>query len=207
MRNSYCFTLLCFLPFSYTIEFVLHWDYNFNCSIIIAKKVHWWIFIFIFKTIHHVSLCQVRMRLPTLALKPRGNITRNPKQGYQWLQKKDFCPPKCLTEQVIFPVHDRNSARLDCYNPVTNVVFLVLEWWGFESLTHPFRPQYRAVHLFLRDRSNLATTTQNFYVVTRIFYVNRNGLHCYQCYCSHMTARKSDKNTSLSSSANGPFIL
>ena len=40
------------------------------------------------------------MRLLTLALKPRGNITRNPKQGYQWPHKKDFCPPKCLTEQV-----------------------------------------------------------------------------------------------------------
>ena len=25
---------------------------------------------------------------PTLALKPRGDITRNPKQGYQWPQKR-----------------------------------------------------------------------------------------------------------------------
>ena len=24
---------------------------------------------------------------PTLALKPRGDVTRNPKQGYQWPQK------------------------------------------------------------------------------------------------------------------------
>ena len=28
---------------------------------------------------------------PTLALTPRGNITRNPKQGYQWPPKKDMC--------------------------------------------------------------------------------------------------------------------
>ena len=28
---------------------------------------------------------------PTLALKPRGDITRSPKQGYQWPYKKDSC--------------------------------------------------------------------------------------------------------------------
>ena len=31
---------------------------------------------------------------PTLALKPRGDVTRSPKQGYQWHHKKDSCPPK-----------------------------------------------------------------------------------------------------------------
>ena len=30
------------------------------------------------------DLCQVRTSLPTLALKPRGDNTRSPKQGYQW---------------------------------------------------------------------------------------------------------------------------
>ena len=30
----------------------------------------------------------------TLALKPRGDITRSPKQGYQWPHEKDLCPPK-----------------------------------------------------------------------------------------------------------------
>ena len=29
---------------------------------------------------------------PTLALKPRGDITRSPKQGYQWPHRKDLCP-------------------------------------------------------------------------------------------------------------------
>ena len=29
-----------------------------------------------------------------LALKPRGEVTRSPKQGYQWPHKKDLCPPK-----------------------------------------------------------------------------------------------------------------
>ena len=36
---------------------------------------------------HHVRLCQVRIRLLALALKPRGNVTRSPKQGYQWPMK------------------------------------------------------------------------------------------------------------------------
>ena len=35
-----------------------------------------------------VHLCQVQIRLPTLALKPRWDVTRSPKQGYQW------CPTK-----------------------------------------------------------------------------------------------------------------
>ena len=39
-----------------------------------------------------VYLCQARIRLPTLALKPRGDITRSRKQGYQWPHKKDLFP-------------------------------------------------------------------------------------------------------------------
>ena len=30
----------------------------------------------------------------TMALKPRADITRSPKQGYQWPHEKDLCPPK-----------------------------------------------------------------------------------------------------------------
>ena len=30
----------------------------------------------------------------TLALKPRADVTRSPKQGYQWPNKKDLCPQK-----------------------------------------------------------------------------------------------------------------
>ena len=38
---------------------------------------------------------------PTLALKPRGDVTRSPKQGYQWPHKKDSCPPKILKKKKI----------------------------------------------------------------------------------------------------------
>ena len=29
----------------------------------------------------------------TLALKPRADVTRSPKEGHQWLHEKDLCPP------------------------------------------------------------------------------------------------------------------
>ena len=43
-------------------------------------------------------LREARIRLPTLALKPKEDITRSPKQGYQWPHKKDLCPPKLKTK-------------------------------------------------------------------------------------------------------------
>ena len=36
----------------------------------------------------------MRIWLPTLALKPRGDATRSAKRGYQWPRKEDLCPPK-----------------------------------------------------------------------------------------------------------------
>ena len=35
----------------------------------------------------------------TLALKPRADVTRSPKQGYQWPHKKDMCPPKIFKKK------------------------------------------------------------------------------------------------------------
>ena len=43
-----------------------------------------------------------RIRPPTLALKPRGDITRSPKQGHQWPHKKDPCPPKIFKKDSHF---------------------------------------------------------------------------------------------------------
>ena len=36
---------------------------------------------------------------PTLALKPRGDVTRNPKQGYQWPQKRTCVRQKLLKKK------------------------------------------------------------------------------------------------------------
>ena len=40
------------------------------------------------------------MRESTLALKPRADVTRSPKQGYQWPHKKDMCPTKKKKKKV-----------------------------------------------------------------------------------------------------------
>ena len=42
----------------------------------------------------YTSAKWVWIRLPTLALKPRVDIARSPKHGYQWPHKKDLCPQK-----------------------------------------------------------------------------------------------------------------
>ena len=42
------------------------------------------------RDIYNIWLCQVQIRVPTLALKPRGDITRSPKQRYQWPTKKSY---------------------------------------------------------------------------------------------------------------------
>ena len=35
-------------------------------------------------TLHYIRLRYANKAEPTLTLKPRGDITRNPEQGYQW---------------------------------------------------------------------------------------------------------------------------
>ena len=48
----------------------------------------------------------MRIRQPTLALKPRGDVTRNPKQGYQWPQNRTcVCVrQKYLEKKEVFKV-------------------------------------------------------------------------------------------------------
>ena len=41
-----------------------------------------------------MSPISVNIRLSTLALKPRGDVTKSLKRGYQWHHKKDLCFPK-----------------------------------------------------------------------------------------------------------------
>ena len=36
----------------------------------------------------------------TLALKPRADVTRGPKQGYQWPHEKDLCPPSAVADDL-----------------------------------------------------------------------------------------------------------
>ena len=41
----------------------------------------------------------MQIRQPTLALKPRGDVTRNPKQGVPVAPKKDMCPAKTFKKK------------------------------------------------------------------------------------------------------------
>ena len=47
--------------------------------------------------IHYICLCQVPIRLPTLPLKPREDVTRSLNQGYQWPHKRT-----CVHREIIF---------------------------------------------------------------------------------------------------------
>ena len=47
----------------------------------------------------------------TLALKPRGDVTRSPKQGYQWPHKKESCPLKYLSHWKLF-IHSKSTCLL-----------------------------------------------------------------------------------------------
>ena len=55
----------------------------------------------------HAPLQKVNNAEPTLALKPRGDVTRNPKQGYQWPPQKT-CPPKTFYKKKIDTVCNGN---------------------------------------------------------------------------------------------------
>ena len=58
----------------------------------------------------------------TLALKPRVDATRSPKQGYQWLHKKDLCPSKIWKKRVRCPKYIYFTfwiQSLSCPSPFT----------------------------------------------------------------------------------------
>ena len=47
------------------------------------------------QVLHQRSISgNVQIRLSTLVSRPSGDVTRSPKQGYQWFHKKDLCRPK-----------------------------------------------------------------------------------------------------------------
>ena len=38
----------------------------------------------------------------TLTLKPRADVTRNPKKGYQWSHKKNLCPAESFKKEKFY---------------------------------------------------------------------------------------------------------
>ena len=77
--------------------------------------------------VHRWGSTQVRES--TLALKPRADITRSPKQGYQWPHKKDLCATKILKKK------SSKVTRLTGFLPnIVRRTGVVVLWNGVYSL-------------------------------------------------------------------------
>ena len=55
--------------------------------------------------IHCMQVTKHASQWSTLALNPRADITRSPKQGYCWPHKKDLCPPKFKTKKIHIEIY------------------------------------------------------------------------------------------------------
>ena len=54
----------------------------------------------------------------TLALKPRGDTTRSPTEGYQWPHEKDLCSPKIFLKKVERTRHQECRIKILPTNPL-----------------------------------------------------------------------------------------
>ena len=62
----------------------------------------------------HMPLPSVNKAEPTLALKPRGDVTKSLKHGHQCPHKNDLCPPKLkLTLTVIVTDTSTETVRVN----------------------------------------------------------------------------------------------
>ena len=57
---------------------------------------------------------KARKKGSTLALKPRADITRSPKQGYQWPHQKNLCPQETVKKK-----REKNSTSIVCTNKLS----------------------------------------------------------------------------------------
>ena len=60
---------------------------------------------------------QMQIRLPTLTLKPRGDINRSPEKGYRLSHKKDLYPPN-IPQKVLISLKYISSVL--CILPLYN---------------------------------------------------------------------------------------
>ena len=64
---------------------------------------------------------------PTLALKPRGDVTRNPKQGYQWPQKRTCVRQKLFKKnKKKHEIHEIEHREIKIIKIYINVFFILL---------------------------------------------------------------------------------
>ena len=65
----------------------------------------------------------------TLALKPRADVTRSPKQGYQWPHKKDLCPSE------IFKKNKAAKVLATCLSNGQDQDLLKMLFWNYLCVT------------------------------------------------------------------------
>ena len=82
---------------------------------------------------------------PTLALTPRGDVTRNPKQGVPVAQKRDVCPPKLFLNK---------KSRIYGTSDLSEINFAQM-FCTFEAYSVHLRPQmYRYCSLIGSEASH-----------------------------------------------------
>ena len=72
-----------------------------------------------------------------LALKPRADVTRSPKQGYQWPHEKDSRPPKIIKKT--FDCLPSNEVILTSFSRQTNNLIYPLKRSQYEAYWNGFR--------------------------------------------------------------------
>ena len=79
----------------------------------------------------------MRIRQPTLALKPRGDVTRNPKQGYQWPQNRTcVCVRQKYFKKRRYNLHILNIETLSPSTRLLRVKYIPIPITKFNRSTH-----------------------------------------------------------------------
>ena len=71
----------------------------------------------------------------TLALKPRKDITRSPKQGYQCLHKIDLCSPKVYFKKIVKLIASHDLSKKS-YNGLKQAI--ILHTFTILCISYPF---------------------------------------------------------------------
>ena len=114
--------------------------------------------------IHCMQVTKHASERSTLALKPRGDVTRSSKQGYQWPREKDLSPPKIFfKKRVILQAMIAKYGRQNCKIEKLFYV-LVLASFGFLGRhmcdeihiceSHQTHPNTRGRYISIASRSS-----------------------------------------------------
>ena len=100
----------------------------------------------------------MQARESTLALKPRTDVTRGPKQGYQWPHKKDLCPRK-IKKKDLTHVRSETQKIILCGmrnpNPKPSPLTQMRSDWTLKNLEKRFNPHKMSLLKMRCERANL----------------------------------------------------